>query len=46
MGEAKDSEADENDLSGRAQANRGGAESTMGEGEARSLVQPNKVVTA
>jgi hypothetical protein len=37
MGEAEDSQAEGNDLSGGSQENRGGAESTVGEGEARSL---------
>ena len=33
MGEAEDRQAEANDLSGGAQADRGGAESTVGEGE-------------
>jgi len=37
MGEAKDTEADEDDLSGRAQADCGGAESTVGEGKAHRV---------
>ena len=35
MGEAEDSQAEAHDLTGRSQADRGGAESTVGEGEAR-----------
>jgi len=38
LGEAEDSQAEENDLSGGQEADRGGAESTVGEGEARCLI--------
>lgn len=37
MGEDEDSEAEAHDLSGRAQADRGGAASPVGEGEARCI---------
>jgi len=38
-GEGSRAEAEAHDLSGRAQENSGGAESPMGEGEARELRQ-------
>jgi hypothetical protein len=37
MGEAEVSQAEANDLSGRQEADRGGAASKVGEGEAGSL---------
>jgi len=43
MGEG---EAEEHDLSGRAEENRGGAESTVGEVEARSLRVCNTPVSS
>ncbi len=36
MGEAEDSQAEAHDLGGGQEAHRGGAESTVGEGEERS----------
>jgi hypothetical protein len=38
MGEAKDSQAEAHDLSGRQEADRSGSESKVGEGEARGVV--------
>ena len=38
MGEAQDSQAEADDLGGGQEADRGGAESTVGEGEARRLI--------
>jgi hypothetical protein len=38
MGKAEDSPAQDDALSGGSQANRSGAESTVGEGEARCLI--------
>ena len=37
MGEAEDSQAEEDAFGGGEEADRGGAESTVGEGEARGL---------
>ena len=38
MGEAEDSQAEADDLSGGSQKDRSGSESTLGEGEARRLM--------
>ena len=37
MGEAEGSQAEEDDLSGRSQAHRGGTESQMGEGKGQQV---------
>jgi hypothetical protein len=42
MGKQEGSQAKADDLSGRAQADRGGAESKMGEGEEGSMISMSK----
>jgi hypothetical protein len=42
MGEAEDGQFDADQISGGTQEDRGGVESTVGEGEERRLKEPNR----
>jgi len=45
MGKAESSQAEADHLSGRQEADRGGSESTVGEGEARRLMAQSRAMS-